>query len=271
MRNYLKNIQTLVLLTISLSIAGCGGGGSSSDSGSVSGAGSCGIVGAKLSPRIFNGTTCSQDSRTPVVHVILGDSGGNAKFECTGTFISVTSILTSAHCLEGSQTAEIIVGGNETIPIVGAQPHPLYDGNAGSRYDIGILRISRSPNPPVGPLPILLSQLTKPGQKMTAYGYGLTNGGNSGELKALNVIINDIQNGNLIVDIADQDGSICPGDSGGPVVQVINGVAALVGVNSFVSEAGCEKAAANFSGFVDIQSQQLVDFIGAYVPDAAYL
>ena len=133
--------------------------------------------------------------------------------------------------------------------------------------------LERVPNPPIGPLPILVSQLSLPGQEFSIFGYGTNNTGQVGELKSAEFTIEAIENGNLIATFAGSNNvSICGGDSGGPAVQVVNGITTLIGVNSFGTFVGgitCPVLPAEISGFVDLQNQTTLDFISTYAPDIA--
>lgn len=272
----MKKLLVCLLLLILPACGGGGGGDSSASNG-------CGT----LNLRIFGGESCNQFGRSPVVALAPVATDGQVVFRfgtCTGTLVTLDDILTSAHCfldpiiLARNAGAEIIgfavlVGGagGEVLPIVDFQLHPLYDGSRGSRFDVAMATISRVPSPPIGPLPILLSEITGPGSPITAFGYGTNDQGVDDILKAADFTIEAIEGGNIFV-VGNGSTSICPGDSGGPAVFVASdGTATLAGVNSFIDSlsGGCDSAAAIVSGFVDIQSIPILNFINDYAPDAA--
>jgi len=253
-------------------IAACGGGSSSSGSSKACDA---------LNIKIFNGEVCAEQVRSSVVAIMPFITDGVDIFPagiCTGTFVSVTSILTSAHCFTNpirdhgnslvgfaAVTGDFDVFEFQTINI-----HPLYTGSPATPYDLALARVNRIPIPHISPVPILLSELTVVGDDTVTFGYGTNNAGELGVLKAARMKIANFQNGNIIATLQESGASICPGDSGGPLVSLRNGVTTLVGVNSFVAATGCQGGHGSpFSGFVDLQNNLILEFIAAHAPDAA--
>lgn len=272
----MKFRQCIYSIFFCLLLSSCSGGGGSSEGG-----GGCGALGAK----VFGGETCDQNARSPVIALFpIAADGEQIVIAgiCTGTLVTVDDILTSAHCFTeplaqfGSQILGFVVlaGGadGEALFVTNAAVHPFYDGQAGSPFDVAMATLEKVPSPAIGPVPVLVSQASKSGQKASTFGYGTSNEGEVGVLKSAELTIAGFQGGNIFVDTADSGGaSICQGDSGGPLVQVINGVASIIGVNSFgdVSQSQCAATGGNFSGFVDIQNELILDFISTYAPDVA--
>lgn len=282
-----KTAQKLMAVGLfSVGVLGCGGGGGG---GSGLAGGACDSLSARGTSdnqQIFNGESCDQVARTPVVAIFPIGRSGEQLFVasiCTGALVTVDDILTSAHCFRDPFLAlgdalagfVVVVGGEngEAIQISNLALHPFYDGSVGSRYDIAMATLSRVPSPRIGPLPILVSQLSLPGQEFSVFGYGTSNQGEIGVLKSAEFRIEEIFNGNLLSSYIGSDNvSICGGDSGGPAVQVVNGVTTLIGVNSFGQFVGgetCPAIPARVSGFVDIQDEAVLEFIGNYAPDVA--
>lgn len=249
----------------------CGGGG-----GVDSGGNACNAFGARRLPnaeKVFGGETCSQKTKTPVV-AILTSINGQRQGVCSGTLISVDDVLTSAHCISDRRidAVDVVITGpdGEVIPARRGVMHPYYNGLTGSPYDVAIVNLSRLPNPQVGPVPILLSSLTQAGQDFSTFGYGVNDKHAIGDLKSVELKIAGFDRlGNIIATLKDNNASVCSGDSGGPIIQVINGTPSLVGVNSFIRAGGCVTNAADISGFLDVQYDDILDFIFHEVPDAS--
>lgn len=264
------------LLMCALMIQGCqkSGGG---DEQSVGG---CGLLGGK----VYNGESCSDAPRSAVVELIaIGEIREDRAevFTCTATLISHDKILTSAHCFESpierfgaDATFGVLFAGEEprdSVAIGAYAVHPDYDGEAGSPYDVAIGTLTTSPPSAVRPFSFLSSERTKVGDRVTAFGYGISNGGAYGELKAADLVVEAKEGGNLIALFGSAEASLCQGDSGGPLVVQREGVPLLVGVNSFVDvdEKDCARGAASISGFVDLQNRSVINFIRDEAGDIA--
>lgn len=275
--NYQLLNKVICVLSLSFFLVACGGGSSGPDSG--------GDACSALNARVFNGETCSAEVRTPIVALYAIAENGDklqAVSICTGTLVTVDDILTSGHCIAApfavfgdSVKAFVAAIGSESnreyLLVSRGRFHPRWRGEIGSPYDLAMLTLEDVPQPPIGPVPLLISQATLPGQDMSTYGYGTNNLGEIGTLKSAEIRIEALVDGNLIATLLGSGASVCSGDSGGPVLQVIDGVTSLVGVNSFNSAnpsgKQCSTVGAQISGFVDIQLKSTVDFIRSYAPD----
>ena len=270
-----KILYSTIIFAV-FSFAACGGGGGSSSN-------ACSPLNAKHS-KVYGGDSCNQDARSPVVFLVAVARSGEQLFQfgsCTGALVTVDDLVTSAHCftepIKQARAAGVeiagfaaVVGGQqgEVLVLVDAAIHPLYDGRAGSRFDIAMATLNKVPSPPISPLPILVSEITEPGSEINAFGYGTNKQGEVGELRASKFTVDALSNGNLLV-TGDGKSSICPGDSGGPAVYVTSrGVATIAGVNSFIVGQCASNAARGF-GFVDLQYESILRFITAYAPDVA--
>lgn len=264
------------LILVAIAFLGCGGGGGGNGSASSG----CSVLDAK----IFGGESCDQTSRSPVVLIVaVGQQNGQTfpLYSCTGALVTLDDVVTSAHCFTiadsiAQQHGLTIVGfgagvgglDGEVRLFTRVALHPQYDGAAGSPFDIAMATLDRVPQPPIGPLPLLVSEPAGPGSRITAFGYGTNMQGEAGELRAADFTVTGLQSGNLIV-VGDGANSICPGDSGGPAIyRSRRGVAAIAGVNSFTLSQCIQSAATGF-GFVNIQSEAVIKFLTAYAPDIA--
>ena len=246
-----------VILGLSLVVAaGCGGGGGESS----------GVA------KVTGGVQC-EGGESPVVGLITYDSAGRYLGNCTGTLVSLTSVLTAAHCLPGVADVIVYTQTGRAIAAVEAAIHPNYSfgPNGGDPFDVAMVRLS-SPLT-IGPVPLLLSTPTAAGQSITVFGYGIDENGNnvkdrfqSGQalLKAGKMKIGGFIGGRFEAAFDDTQTAICQGDSGGPVTQTRDGITSLVGVISYTRN-GC--VSGSISGFVDIQRQSIVDFIEGFAPD----
>ncbi|MCB0317904.1 MAG: trypsin-like serine protease [Bdellovibrionales bacterium] len=269
------NFFTIVILSFCLA---CGGSGVSENEQLATERRGCGDLGAQ---RVFNGETCSQEFRSPVVAVLTAAFAGEQLIDaaiCTGALVTIDDFVTSAHCFTdlvikypgANFEAAIIVGGanGEVLGLSNLAIHPFYDYSGGSPFDIAMATLTTVPNPPIGPIPFALSQATLPGDLVTAFGYGTNNRGEIGELKAADITIEAIEGGNMFGFLSTSGVALCGGDSGGPVVKQLNGITALVGVNSFnVFGSNCDTSGAPISGMIDIQFPTILDFMIGYAPD----
>lgn len=247
-----------------LTLVGCtSGGGNDSD-------GSCSTLGTKIT----NGEECSRSSSNPVVLIILTAGDDQVQGLCTGTLITNRDILTAAHCMPDGVGFLVNINGN-LFPATAAIPHPKYDGAVPSQYDAGILRLA-APQV-IEPAALLLSRSPEIGDKVTAYGYGVDEDGESAvekgdeSLRAGRMRISGVQGGTLVAEFKEADESntsICFGDSGGPAVLEKDGAVGIVGINNAGLFAGgggqCTFVQAAF--FTDIQN--VIDFVLKHVPDA---
>jgi len=258
------------VIAVLLITSACGGGG-----------GSAGGPCSDLNVKIFGGEACNQSTRGAVVPFlpILSDGEQFAVTSlCTATFVTVDDIVTSAHCILDPFVQfedllagfAIFIGDEQPLIVTNLDIHPFYDGTRGSPFDIAMATLNEVPSPPVSPVPLLVSDLTTVGEEFSAFGFGTNQDGQIGELRAASLIISGFSGGNFGATLTESGASICPGDSGGPAIQVNNGVSSLIGVNSFGFLNACEGGVGNpLSGFVDIQRESILDFILGYAPDVA--
>lgn len=255
------SFRVLPIFLIIASTAACSGGGDDNAS-----------QGACSAAKISGGESCS-DGQPNVAYILTsGPSGG---FECTGSYISLTAVLTAAHCFAPDTTEATIASRGAVRRGTEFTVHPLYDGSVDSPYDIAVLKVDVPLNN--APLPLLFSREPQLGEELVAYGYGEDQNGlgavgriESGEspLKAafITYIGNDF--GSIAITSAG-DGSVCPGDSGGPVLAKDgSGRYGIIGITR--AGVGICDADADVPAFLSsTQTSAAIQFLNEVAPDAA--
>jgi len=250
-----------IIILLLLCTVGCtkGGAGGSSD-------GACSnLIGAKVT----NGEGCERESSNPVVLIVIAGAQGEPQGICSGTLISSTKILTAAHCLASVDGAYFINVNGNIFPAASAVEHERYDGAVGNPFDVAILTLA-APQPVI-PEPVLISRSVPIGEKVTVFGYGRDEDGESAtdkgadSLKAGRMEVTDYTGGLIKAEFDETGSSACNGDSGGPAVFEDDGVSGIVGIVSIGTVGNCLEGTEVF--FTDVQL--VVDFIMKHAPDAS--
>ncbi len=164
--------------------------------------------------------------------VVMLDLGNGS---CTATIVGPKVILTAGHCAADSSQGSIDNGSN----VARLTANPNFDPSKGLsevspvNFDIGLGilagAVDSSRIMKIGGSPVQ-------GQTATLFGYGCTNsnisGGNNGELKAGDNLIDAIYGIGFALRNLPNGASGCPGDSGGPTLtKDDSGAYELIGVN----------------------------------------
>jgi secreted trypsin-like serine protease len=225
----------------------------------------CGTIG--LTTRVFNGTECQIDG-SPVVNVTLLPTDGGVVI-CSGTLVTPNTVLTSAHCFENEIRSGSILAGDQDIPMQTVKIHPNYNGESvPSQNDVALITLQFPA--PVRSLPLVLSRGIRTGDVIGVYGFGesASDNNSNGRLRSGEMVVEGINSQFFFAKFSDRGSRICQGDSGGPAIvqfsdQNGNTRTGIVGVTSF-AEAGC--SAEGVSGFQNIQSSAVLDFILTEIP-----
>lgn len=252
-----------LLISALFTLAACGGGGGGGGNG-----GACGSI-----QKIAGGDSCGSGAAN--IAVIVTDFQSGEPSQCTGTYISRTSVLTAAHCFRRPVRAIAVVSENnfrEGVQIIG---HPLYNGSVDSPFDMAIVKVDAPLNG--GPVPLQLSTTPAIGAEVVAYGYGLDQnyqgfleriGAGDTPLKATFTTFVGFDQGTSVI-ISTGEGSTCAGDSGGPVLsQNLSGDYGIIGITR-AGPNGCNAAPGRPSALSSTQTNGAIDFILRNVPDAA--
>jgi trypsin len=210
---------------------------------------------------IINGGVCSA-SASPVVLVNLWNSTGRNDGFCSGTVISAHAVLTAAHCLLGTASVSLELGGQE-VRAASFTAIPSYRDSDSNTPDVGVV-IMQDALPRI-PIPLLLSNEAKAGDAAIIAGYGDDENGSSGSLRAGPITISSVNGRFLVAQYKGVGSNTCWGDSGGPLLLPGSGGYAIAGVTS----GGSDDCTRGFSDFARITNAEISAFILAQAPDAA--
>jgi len=215
------------------------------------------------------------------VGAVLIDVGGDRviDFICSGSLISPTVLLTAGHCVFGAGTVYYISFAPDVIPLPPASA--LIQSTtafASPDDDIGviILPAGSTTGLPVYELPSvgLLSELNEQGglarDRAIVVGYGVSRlqgmetSGLDGVRKVATAKVLSLTAGYIIITGAQGQsghGSVCFGDSGGPMFLASQDPNLIVGVASAVLLEGCQALAFH----VRLDTATALAFLGQYV------
>lgn len=238
------------------------------------------------SGRIIDGEPVPEEAFPFMVALLRSAVPGNLDaFTCGGTFVAARWILTAAHCVVNMASGQllpasafqVLVGtrnlgsGGERIPVRTIRIFPAFNSGSFAGDDVAVLELDRdfliprvALQAPDDPRP------SAPGTVATAAGWGRTSFSGSISERLQRVEMEVISNGECrrmldesIVDaticagLLGSSGSICSGDSGGPLMVFREGDWVQVGVTSFGRNCQPPMAFARVSSFYDWIGRQI--------------
>ena len=215
------------------------------------------------------------------VGAVLIDEGGDGSinFLCSGSLISPTVLLTAGHCILGAGTVYYISFASDVIPLPPVSALiPSTTAFASTDDDIAviILPAGSTTGIPVYDLPTLglLAELNQQGglardrALVVGYGAGRLKGmqttGLDGVRKVATAKIQGLIGNFIVLSGAEGEsshGSVCFGDSGGPMFLANGDPNTIVGVNDAVQQLGCQGHAVE----VRLDTPTALTFLGQYV------
>lgn len=261
----------LFIFTFSFVLNACSGGSGDDDGGGSPDpllTNACSVIG--LNTRIINGTACS-DNNSPVVQIRILPDNDPREFNCSGTLITATDVLTAAHCfLQSGSGRTFVVINNQSIPGT-ATLHPsaaiVSDGDdVEVVFDVAIVKLSRAVSLPT--LPVLISDPVVTDEVISIYGYGLDENGVLGTLRSGQSRVDSVDEQHIAAEFTGDGSNSCNGDSGGPAVMAIvrDGIS-VPGIVGLVSSGSVESCGiGDRSLYTNVTSQSMLNFIQSTAP-----
>lgn len=252
----------MAVVFAAVALTACGGG-SGGDAAQPSATALCNSAGVQ--PKIFNGTTCTNSTQSPVVQLIMLQ--GSSTYSCSGVMLTPTKVLSAAHCFPAgtSRVAGLVHDASGAAQLVEAQSwvnHPGYVESYSSIInDAAVVTLaSAMPNPTMA---LLVSSPSRKGQQVFIAGWGLP----TSDLTVGTAVLSKVTDWQLEVEFTGALSNTCSGDSGGPAYRFVGERQGVVGLTSTGTTRNC--GAADQSLFTNIQTPEVLNFIRAQAPGAA--
>ena len=220
---------------------------------------------SSAAPAIVGGARKVGLASEPIVMII--GARGNKGLLCTGTALARDLVLTSAHCVAASGSYRLLPSADATsMPIKAIARHPRFDPHGYERgratADLALLKLARPLPAHISPVALAPEgDMLTTGERLQIAGFGLTVPGKdfstgvphvatlvvTGRPTAMQVrLVDPVKRGERF------GLGGCVGDSGGPVLRVIDGKLSLVGVVSWSTGPGESEGCGGITGVTPI-------------------
>lgn len=187
---------------------------------------------------------------------------------CSGALVASDWILTAASCFAADPEVPTVAAGKPALAAtatVAGKTSAVVQLVPRTGRDLVLARLAR---PVAGVTPVTVaSTAVTAGEQLRAVGYGRTATDwvpNTPHTTTFSV--NAVGTDDLT--ITGQDGALCQGDTGGPLLREANGTAQLVGVGSRSWQGGCLGATETRTGAVAARSDDLASWVAGTVGPA---